>query len=63
MKIAILYFEDIKNSQGGDDAYFLNLSRNLIEKGHEVSHLGLFSIPSKINLWVESFFDEVIDGR
>jgi glycosyltransferase involved in cell wall biosynthesis len=51
MKIAILYFQDIKKPLGGDSTYLANLSRSLIEKDHEVEILSLFGPQSKSTLW------------
>jgi putative protein kinase ArgK-like GTPase of G3E family len=51
MKIAILYFQDIKKPLAGDSTYLSNLSRSLIEEGHEVEILSLFGPQSKSNLW------------
>ncbi len=39
----------------GDGRYLLNLSRDLAERGHEVSTLSLFGTPSKISLWADRF--------
>jgi glycosyltransferase involved in cell wall biosynthesis len=51
MKIAILYFQDIKKPLAGDSTYLSNLSHSLIEEGHEVEILSLFGPQSKSNLW------------
>ncbi len=54
MRIAILYYQDLRNPLGGDRTYFLNLSRALAERGHETEILSLFDPPS-VNLWRARF--------
>ena len=55
MRIAILYFQDVKSPLSGDRIYLLNLSRSLADRGHEVSILSLFGNSSKISLWGDRF--------
>lgn len=55
MKIAILYFQDIKRPLAGDLTYLSNLSRGLIERGHEVEILSWFSTQSDQSLWRARF--------
>ncbi len=55
MRIAILYYQDSRNQLGGDQTYLLNLSRALVERGHETETLSLFGLPSKVSLWRARF--------
>lgn len=55
MKIAILYFQDIKKPLAGDLTYLSNLSRSLVERGHEVEILSWFGTQSDQSLWRARF--------
>ncbi len=55
MRIAILYYRNSRDSLGGDHIYLLNLSRGLVNRGHEAEILGVFSRPTKFRLWDERF--------
>jgi glycosyltransferase involved in cell wall biosynthesis len=55
MRIAILHYRDSRDSLGGDHIYLLNLSRGLVNRGHEAEILGVFSQKTTRRLWGARF--------